>query len=90
MPEKPAETAIRLATYLSKARSRIEESGEVEKENPFALALYVVCITIQTAILNGKLLEFAAHCFEFTAKQAGREVPAELAGLHAPHEPSDN
>lgn len=87
--QSPAETAIAVARYMERTSSRLNASGEVDRENPYAVALYIVAITVGAAIINGKLLEFASHCFEFTAKQAGRESPT--LTLHAPAgEPSNN
>ncbi len=86
--ERPADTAISVVQFLEKALARIERSGEHANDNPFADALYVIFMTVRTAILNGRILEFAEACFEFTAQQAGREGPR--LTLHVPAEASNN
>jgi hypothetical protein len=89
--ETTTDTALRLTTYLLKVRRRLEGSGEVDRENVIAVALYTIAITVQTAILNGKILEFAEACYHFTAAQAGKKEPQGGLSFAAPElDPSAN
>jgi hypothetical protein len=88
--ETTADIAIRLMAYLLKVRARIEEADELG-DNAFAVALHVIAGTVQAAVLNGKILEFADHCLEFAATQARHPGHPELFLAHPDdRNPADN
>lgn len=71
--ETPAQVALDLAEHLKKVEDRIHRCEAPLKDRPFKIALYVVAVITNAAIMRGKLLEFADHCCEFATSQAQGE-----------------